>query len=195
MKEFGLGTWLHRIQQFKTAKSVDAEIARLADGGFDVFVAAIKNKHGGLDWNTEIGNVNPDYDVKLDPLKLLIDGCKERGIKFHAWFVVFAAGENSKFRQEHPEIGAFIPEMGRWGKHFVCACRPDVQDNVYNQYKEVVEKYRPDALHLDYIRTLGHCRCLYCQSEMKKRGVDITQYDPRADGHPNKGFLEWTEWR
>ncbi len=195
MREFGLGVWLHRIQQFNTTESVDAEIARIADAGFDIFVAAIKNKHGYLDWKTEIGNVNPEYNVELDPLKLLIEGCRAHGIKFHAWFVVFEAGENSRFRQEHPEVLAVIPGRKRENVTFACAARPEVQDNIFNQYKEVVEKYRPDALHLDYIRTIGHCVCDYCKGEMKKRGVDITQYDPKVEGHPERGFLEWTEWR
>ncbi|MHC4294565.1 MAG: glycoside hydrolase family 10 protein [Planctomycetota bacterium] len=195
MKKFGLGTWLHRIMQFKTAESVDVELDKLADAGFDVLVAAIKNKHGALDYLAEVGNVNDEYPTDVDPLKLLIEGCKKRGMKFHAWFCVFAEGAKSKFRLENPEIEAVIPGRPKDKPVFACATRPEVQDNVFKQYEEVVTKYRPDALHLDYIRTVGHCVCDYCKSEMKKRGVDIEQYDPQADGHPDKGFKQWTEWR
>ncbi len=187
MADFGLAAWLHDITGFRSERDVEAYADRLAEIGYDIFIPCVKNMHGALGFLTGGGDVNADYPT-WDPLKVLIGACRARGIRVHAWFCVFTEGERSRLLREHPEFAARFDGGG--GHRWSCACRPEVQDYVFELYRDLTSRYRPDGLHLDYIRTGAVCTCDYCKDEMARRGVDITAVlfkDPAYEG--------WIEWR
>lgn len=185
MKKFGLAVWSHQIADFGDMDEVEKHADALADAGFDILIPCVKNPPGAVDFLTDVANVNPSYP-DWDPLMVLIDACRARGVKVHPWFCVFTEGEQSKLLQEHPEFTAKFESTHRWA----CACRDEVQDYVFNLYKSLVANYRPDGLHLDYIRTGGICKCDFCKSQMRERGVNIDTVEVR-----DPAFEEWTNWR
>jgi uncharacterized lipoprotein YddW (UPF0748 family) len=185
MDDFGLAIWSHQIRDFGTSKEVEGHAAGLAEGGVDILIPCVKNPPGAVDFMTDLADVNPEYPA-WDPLKVLIDSCQSRGVKVHPWFCVFAEGENSRLLREHPELEARLDSAHRWA----CACRPEVQDHVLGLYRDLAERYHPDGLHLDYIRTGGKCTCGYCRDAMRDQGVDIKEVQSR-----DPDFEVWTQWR
>ncbi len=185
MDRFGLGVWSHNIKDFGSKAELKERVKQLADTGFDLVVPCVKNPPGAVDFFTDVANVNPDYP-NWDPLRVLIETASERGMKVHPWFCVFPEGDGSKLLHEHPECRAKIEGRMRWA----CACRPEVQDYVFELYKSLAHNYRPAGLHLDYIRTGGRCVCDFCKAQMRERGIDIEAVD---QGTPE--FEQWTRWR
>jgi uncharacterized lipoprotein YddW (UPF0748 family) len=190
MKDFRLAAWAHSLGNFgEKEEDIPGHVDRLADAGFDLLIPCVKNPPASADFFTDVADVNPLYP-DWDPLRVLIDSCHDRGIKVHAWFCVFKEGEQSKLIKEHPEYAAVVPD-----EHWACACRPEVQDYEYDLYRSVAEGYRPDGLHLDYIRTGEPCRCEYCKREMAERGLDVDELKWTPWYLNEKGVEEWTEWR
>lgn len=185
MHEFGLAVWSHRITDFGGKDEVKGHAESLAEAGFDILIPCVKNPPGAADFLTDVADVNPDYP-DWDPLKVLVGACRERGVKVHPWFCVFPEGERSRLLREHPEFAAKLDGRMRWG----CACRQEVQDYVFELYRSLALRYRPDGLHLDYIRTGGVCKCEFCRSEMGARGVDLEKVEFK-----DPAFVEWTDWR
>jgi uncharacterized lipoprotein YddW (UPF0748 family) len=142
-----------------------------------------------VDFFTEVADVNPECP-EWDPLRVLIDACQGKGIKVHTWFCVFREGEGSRLLRGNPDFAAQVPDP-----NWACACREEVQDYEYDLCRSVAERYSPDGLHLDYIRTGEPCRCEFCRERMLERGIDITKltWNP---WYLNDSDLEaWTEWR
>jgi len=187
MKEFQLGAWSHRITQFGGPEEVEPYADRLAEIGCDLFIPCVKNPPGAVDFVTDAADVNPAYP-RWDPLRLLIDACRSRRIKVHPWFCVFTEGDGSRLLRERPDFAAcFQNDLSyRWA----CACRDEVQDYVFELYKSLAVRYRPDGLHLDYIRTGGPCQCAFCREQMSRRGVDIDRVE-RSD----PAYELWVDWR
>ena len=188
MKKFSLGVWAHGIKNYgDSAEGVEGHVARLADAGFDLIIPCVKNPPGAVDFLTDVADVNDDYP-QWDPLKVLIEQCRQRGIRVHPWFCVFVEGEKSRLLREHPEYEA--KNEGDSKLRWACAMRPEVQDYLHNLYVSLAERYQPDGLHLDYIRTGGLCKCDYCKQQMAEQGVDI---EDAAWATPP--FERWTQWR
>jgi len=185
MKKFGLATWAHEISYFGDKDNIERHADRLKAAGFDLLIPCVKNPHGAVDFVTDVADVNPGYP-DWDPLKVLIDACHERGIKVHPWFCVFPEEKNSRLLREHPEYQAEFEIQGRWA----CACRPEVQDYIFNLYKSLANRYRPGGLHLDYIRTGWMCKCPFCKEQMSGQGVDIEKVQQKE-----QAFERWKEWR
>ena len=181
--EFGLAVWSHKVRDFGSKDEVERHAKRLADAAVDILIPVVKGTNGAVDFVTGLADVNPKYP-DWDPLKVLIDACRRRGIKVHPWFCVFTEGGRSRLLREHPSFAA----KGTGGRsRWACAMRPEVQDYEFGLYKSVADSYRPDGLHLDYIRTGGVCRCEFCKARMKKKGVDIEKVKPSEPA--------WVDWR
>jgi len=189
MSEFGLGVWSHRINEFgDTPEEARERVAALADAGFDLLIPCVKNAPGAVDFFTDVADVNPEYP-EWDPLKVLIEACAEHGMKLHTWFCVFREGDQSRLLREHPESRAVFEE-GTYRGGWACACRPEVQDYVFDLYRSLAERYRPDGLHLDYIRTGSLCRCDYCKAETEKLGLDFNDAPTGS-----MAYAAWAQWR
>jgi uncharacterized lipoprotein YddW (UPF0748 family) len=182
-QEFGLAVWSHKLRDFGSKDEVESHAKRLAGAAVDILIPIVKGTNGAVDFLTGLADVNPEYP-DWDPLKVLIEACRRRGVKVHPWFCVFTEGGRSRLLREHPQFVA----KGTGGRNrWACAMRPEVQDYEFGLYKSVAESYKPDGLHLDYIRTGGVCRCEFCKAQMKKKGIDIDKVKPSEPA--------WIEWR
>ena len=108
-----------------------------------------------------------DY-VGFDPLKIWINEAHKRGIKVHIWFQSFYVG--NKPPETNPEyILAKKPHWANYQKknafsetipysvsehngYFIDPANPEVQAFLYELLCEIVNKYKPDGINLDYIR-------------------------------------------
>jgi uncharacterized lipoprotein YddW (UPF0748 family) len=110
---------------------------------------------------------NPEY-AGFDPLKIWINEAHKRGIKVHVWFESFYVG--NKPPETNPRyILAVKPEWANYQKrsadsetipysvsehngYFIDPANPEVQAFLYNLIDEIIMRYRPDGINLDYIR-------------------------------------------
>ena len=110
---------------------------------------------------------NPEY-AGFDPLRIWITEAHRRGIKVHIWFESFYVG--NKAPETNPKyILSVKPEWANYQKrnadsdtipysvsehngYFIDPANPDVQAFLYNLIDEIILRYRPDGINLDYIR-------------------------------------------
>ena len=108
-----------------------------------------------------------DYNG-IDPLKIWITEAHKRGIKVHIWFQTYYVG--NKPPETNPEyILAKHPEWANRQKktadsptipysvsehngYFIDPANPQVQAFLYELLCEIIVKYKPDGINLDYIR-------------------------------------------
>lgn len=108
-----------------------------------------------------------DY-MGFDPLKVWISEAHRRNIKVHIWFQTFYVG--NKPPETHPQyILAQRPQWANYQKknansptiaysvsehngYFIDPANPEVQAFLYELLCEIVHRYQPDGINLDYIR-------------------------------------------
>jgi len=131
-------------------------------------------------------NVLKNYGVNFqkqeftgfDPLRVWIEECHKRNMKLHVWFECFYVG-NTNPQSDSNHILSVYPEWANTTKaladsdklaystaehngYFIDPANPDVQTFVTDVLKEIVDKYHPDGINLDYIR---YPQCAYIQNE------------------------------
>lgn len=104
----------------------------------------------------------------FDPLKVWIEEAHKRNMKVHIWFETFYVGnENPKYNSKsilavHHDWGnktkrdfdsiSAVPSLSEHGGYFLDPANPDVQQFLIDLLTEIVNKYHPDGINLDYIR-------------------------------------------
>lgn len=156
-----------------------------------------------------------DY-VGFDPLKIWISEAHKRNIKVHIWFQTFYVG--NKPPETHPEyILAQRPDWANYQKrnafsqtisysasehngYFIDPANPEVQTFLYELLCEIVHKYQPDGINLDYIRYPQALSSSYSNYDMSNWGYtpyarnefrSIYGTDP-MDIRPNDSL--WSYW-
>ena len=106
--------------------------------------------------------------IGFDPLKIWINEAHKRGIKVHIWFETFYVGNKSP-ETNSEYILAKKPEWANYQKknadsitipysvsehngYFIDPANPEVQKFLYELLSEIITKYKPDGINLDYIR-------------------------------------------
>jgi len=104
----------------------------------------------------------------FDPLKIWITEAHKRGIRVHVWFQTFYVGNTppetnpSYILARHPEWAnrqkrtantESIPfSTSEHNGYFIDPANPEAQAFLYELLSEIVNRYRPDGINLDYIR-------------------------------------------
>lgn len=104
----------------------------------------------------------------FDPLKIWINEAHKRGIKVHVWFQTFYVGNkppetNPTYilsqrpewanRQKKNALDEKIPySVSEHNGYFIDPANPEVQTFLYELICEIVNRYKPDGINLDYIR-------------------------------------------
>lgn len=144
-----------------TPESADLVLARVKQAGFNVFVPAVW--HGrGVTWPSKLAPKEPLWEKHsdiADPLRYLIKRAHELNIEVHPWFTVVLRQRDflTSFYDEGTSDQAFnvhIPAFRAYIKRLIL---------------EVVTNYDVDGINLDYIRSIGICVSVYCQSDYKSK--------------------------
>ena len=124
--------------------------------------------------------------VGFDPLKVWISEAHKRGIKVHIWFQTFYVG--NKPPETNPNyILAKRPEWANYQKknvnsktipysisehngYFIYPANPEVQAFLYELLCEIVYRYKPDGINLDYIRYPQSLASSYSNYDMSNWG-------------------------
>ena len=201
MAKFYKGVWSSPSTDFANGpNSVELMVNRLAQAGFDLIIPLVKSGNGYVNYHSKIEKVSPQFE-KWDPLLLLTEKAKNVGIKIHPWMCVFKENENSTIIQRDQTL-RMINLKGK-PMPWACPSREEVQEYELSLYKEVMENYDVDGVHMDYIRYDSEdlCFCERCRSRFKKEtGIDPLkikgnlQYLSRLNRkHPF--WAQWIEWR
>jgi len=182
------GVWSYPAYDFVGGpEKVEEMVNRLASYGFNLIIPAVKDERGLFVFKTSRGKRYPMVD-EWDPLRKLVETAHNYGLEVHPWLCVFHEGEESIFLEEHPEYRALDikgnPIKGNWA----CPGELEVQMHELELYKEVMENYDVDGVHLDYIRyaNIDMCCCEKCKDIDKKLGIRLNELNRR---HP-----KWPEW-
>lgn len=154
--------------------------------------------------NYQFTSQNPRF-AGFDPLKVWVTEAHKRNIKVNIWFETFYVG-NGNPKSNPRSILAVNPDWGNvtkrdcetqtmsssvseHGGYFLDPANPDVQDFLEDLLKEVVHKYHPDGINLDYIRYPQSIAAKYAGYDMSNWGY--TEY-ARADFKAHYGIDPYT---
>lgn len=164
------GVWIRPT--YFCQDEIQSVLDRIADAGIDnIFIETYYHGQTIFPSRTmeEYGFIkqNPQY-AGFDPLRIWINEAHRRGIKVHIWFESFYVG--NKPPETNPRyILAVKPEWSNYQKrnadseiipysvsehngYFIDPANPEVQAFLYNLIDEIILRYRPDGINLDYIR-------------------------------------------
>ena len=186
------GVWLRPV--YYTEKDIVKVVDSLAKSGIDnifletyyhgktIFPSQTMSKYGFIKQNEDF--------VGFDPLKIWISEAHKRDIKVHIWFETFYVG--NKPPETNPEyILAKKPEWANYQKrnadsdtlpysvsehngYFIDPANPEVQEFLYQLLCEIITRYKPDGINLDYIRYPQALDPNYASYDMSNWGY--TQY-------------------
>lgn len=164
------GVWIRPT--YKSKEEIISVLDRIADAGINnIFIETYYHGQTIFPSRTmeEYGFIkqNPEY-AGFDPLRIWISEAHKRGIKVHIWFESFYVGNkppetNPKYiLSVHPEWANYqkrsvdsetIPySASEHNGYFIDPANPEVQAFLYNLIDEIILRYRPDGINLDYIR-------------------------------------------
>ena len=164
------GVWIRPT--YHSMDEIVSVLDRIADAGINnIFIETYYHGQTIFPSRTmeEYGFIkqNPEY-AGFDPLRIWITEAHRRGIKVHIWFESFYVG--NKPPETNPKyILAVKPEWANYQKrnadsetipysvsehngYFIDPANPEVQAFLYNLIDEIILRYRPDGINLDYIR-------------------------------------------
>ena len=164
------GIWVRPTE--KTEADIKASLDRLKSAGIDnIFLETYYHGKTIFPSKTmEAYGFTPQYEqfVGIDPLEIWIREAHKRGMKVHTWFETFYAGNQNP--DTNPQsILAMNPSWGNKTKkdadlttpsrsasehngYFLDPANPYVQDFVVKLLEEIITRYKPDGINLDYIR-------------------------------------------
>ena len=212
------GVWIRPTET--SEEEIEKTLNRLKHAGIDnIFLETYFHGKTIFPSKTmEAYGFTPQYEkfVGIDPLEIWIREAHKRNIKVHTWFETFYVGPQNP-KDNTKSILAMNPSWGNKIKkdidsvdpskstsehngYFLDPANPYVQDFVVKLADEIITRYKPDGINLDYIR-YPNCVSLnensnwgytdYARNDFKTiYGVDpadILKTDPL--------WLEWNNYR
>ena len=164
------GVWIRPTE--KTKNEIEDTISRIKKAGIsDIFLESYF--HGKTIFPSETMKAygftvqNPQF-AGIDPLEIWIKEAHKRNMKVHIWFETFYAGPQNP--KDNPE--SILGRNPSWGNkikkdadslepskstsehngYFVDPANQEVQEFLYKLIDEIITRYKPDGINLDYIR-------------------------------------------
>ena len=165
--------WVVR-SNITTAKAIDKLLQFSQINRFNHLIVQVRGRGDAYYNSALVVRARMLRNASFDPLAYLIQEAHRKGIKVHAWVNVYLVWSNKSVPNntnhilyQHPEW-LDIPEAGRMQVSelvrnmerlregheglYLSPGHPDVPDHLLKVFREIVEKYDIDGLHLDYIR-------------------------------------------
>ncbi len=131
-------------------RAIEQQLDTFQAGGLRVVMPYVTTTSGTALYPSEIipARVYPSWD----PLRVVIRAARERGLQVYPVTCVLACGkqEPQGILLRHPDW-ALRNADGRPIGH-ISPCHPQARDWVVSVHREIVARYQPDGLLLDYLR-------------------------------------------
>jgi len=176
--------------------------------GKTIYPSAVLKKYG-------VANQKEEF-IGFDPLYIWIKEAHARNIKIHVWFESFYVGNKynpndsknimnvypqwvNKTKANYDSVEP-VPSVSEHNGYFIDPANPEVQKYLSEILNEIVYKYKPDGINLDYIRYPQSIQAKFNGYEDSNWGY--TEY-ARADFQKiynidpidiKKGTTEWYQW-
>ncbi len=167
-------------------EAMEAEIQRLLDLGFNLFVPLVDNYSAY--YPSEQVSIYEGWDAYDYPRHFIDtvhandpDGLAE----VHLWTAVFHVAD---LLEEHPEY-ASVHRDGTQDTTMGCPARPEVRARALAVVEELMDRYPDGVVHLDYVRyTDDACFCDTCRAAYEaEHGVDPIELESSDE--------TWVAWR
>ncbi|MAR35361.1 MAG: hypothetical protein CMG65_01640 [Candidatus Marinimicrobia bacterium] len=140
---------------------------------------------------------------EFDPLSYLLQNIKDKGIKVHAWVNVYLIWSNRTMPIDKKHIiynnEDWVDTIEEWPLNinrqlnrvsrnnegegvFLAPNHPEVSNYLVSVFKEIIDNYEIDGLHLDYIR--------YQDADYGRNPYAIAKFKKDVGRDPNPWFLE-----
>ena len=168
------GVWLWGSTVREQGADVIAET--LHKHKINTVLLLVKGKSGIAEYQSKVAL---ECIPKKDVLKEIINACKPKGIKVHAWIVFHA---DIKWVSTHPEDALYNqgnPQEGKPNPYpvddRVCPLSENYRQYIKSLISELISNYDIDGIHLDYIRypQYGYCFCPEHYKKAKNLGITI----------------------
>jgi len=153
--------------------------------GKTIFPSQTMTRYGFIRQNEEF--------VGFDPLKIWISEAHKRGIKVNIWFETFYVGNKppetnpeyilakqpswANYQKKNAESSSIPYSVSEHNGYFIDPANPDVQNFLYELLCEIITRYKPDGINLDYIRYPQSLEPRYSNYDMSNWGY--TRYARR----------------
>ena len=164
------GVWVRPVET--SASDIARTVSRMKDAGLtDIFLETYF--HGKTIYPSEylkkVGVIPQKEEfVGFDPLEVWIKEAHKRGLKLHVWFETFYVGNDDPKVTPNHVLSVYplwsnkrlmnydslepVSSLSEHNGYFLDPANPQVQMHLVNILKELVLKYKPDGVNLDYIR-------------------------------------------
>lgn len=164
-------------------------IRRIKKAGFNVYIPCVWHGNGTRYPSTITTAERGKHFAGGDPLARLIAIAHENGIQVHPWFTVTL--RENQFARDHRGYFDVATPANAFDLH-----RPAFRNFITGLIADVARRYPIDGVNLDYIRTMGTCRCKLCADKYRQRYnrdlVDDIAH-PKADGTLEPHLQEWQD--
>ena len=213
------GIWLRPIE--KTPDAIEKTVERLHEAGIDnIFLETYY--HGMTIYPSEVLkqynviNQRPEFQG-FDPLEVWIKECHKHKMKLHIWFETFYAGQNnykgtiintypqwSNKRKSNYDSEAPVVCLSENNGYFLDPANEEVREFLYKLLDEIITKYSPDGINLDYIRYPqsidpkfgGYENSNWGYTEAaRKEYMAYTNVDPVEISYGSYDWRTWSQYR
>ena len=161
----------------------------------------------------------PEF-VGFDPLATYIDEAHKRGLKVHVWFESFYAGNENPMNNPLNVISVYpkwanvtklkynsptpVASLSEHNGYFLDPANPEVQTYLISLLEEIIEKYKPDGINLDYIRYPQSISATFTGYEMSNWGYteyarnefkSVMNIDPLEAKYGTQLWDSWASYR
>lgn len=148
-------------------KSLTNMLDKLQKANFNLVFFQVQ-ANGDVLWNSSyeppMADVTGNGSKKLsyDVCSFVISECHRRGMECHAWIVPFRIGSAKQAARyadnptRHPYSARHCRTVDHHGTRYLDPSDPDTRRFLMKLYREMLEKYAFDGIHLDYTRYPGN---------------------------------------
>ena len=152
--------------------------------GKTIFPSTTFEKYGVQKQRNEYANVD------FDPLQVWVEEAHKRGLKLYIWFETFYAGPENPMNNPLNVISVYpkwanvtkmkynsptpVASISEHNGYFLDPANPEVQEYLLSLLEEIITKYQPDGINLDYIRYPQSISANFAGYEMSNWGY--TEY-------------------
>ena len=162
--------WIVRESMY-TESSIDSALVYAYQSNYDIVFIQVRGR-GYAFYDSNIVPKHPNIDPDFDPLEYAITLGNALGIEVHAWLNSYILW-SSKYEPENPEhlyhthkewteadrnlkmdsqIKLSEPKSPQWEGIYLSPLHPDVNTYLLSVYSEIINEYKIEGIHLDYIR-------------------------------------------
>lgn len=169
--------------------------------------------------NYKVTNQREEF-VGIDPLRIWIDECHKRNMKLHVWFETFYVGNQNPAGNPKHVLTVYpswanttkagyasdtpVASLSEHNGYFIDPANPEVQRYLLAILREIIVKYRPDGINLDYIRYPQSIAAKFSNYDMTNWGYteyarnefrSNYQLDPLEIKYSSDGWNLWAKYR